>query len=366
MSEKVTSGLPKNNVKYLVLLNREQRFIKTPGVKAEPGDIIWGNQWGIQKPPIDENNVLISLNDPTLDYRQEVAALPNSALWVNTTVIDNKGDKITILSANAEGQAIDNNPRIFGIKEQADGTADVQELLSTNAGTSVYSQLYPYEQDALGNIYFQTAMMNYDIYKRDDVIKTTLDWHDNLSDKGGYVADITNSPTIKKRRLKLAEYEGDVVRWQISKSDFNWQTLFSGEKTLTDTISVSQDDNSSLFVRALVKKESHRPVASEYVKIASKKEEQAIVTVPDTPTNGAFRIYPNPAKEIIYVQAKVDSLSLSTIELFDSTGVLIKQQRFDPNENPETAIYIGNLNRGLYILRIGNKKNTFEYKIVKT
>ena len=150
MSQKLTSGNSKYSIFYLIVSLINTRFFDWYwGTEKFLGDITRGNP----NIPLTENCSLISLNDPALDYRECVATLPNSSLWGNSTIVDDKGDKIVIIPMSNEGHLLDYRPRIFGIKELSDGTVDTQELISTDAGISSGSQLYTYEQDAVGNVY---------------------------------------------------------------------------------------------------------------------------------------------------------------------------------------------------------------------
>ncbi len=64
---------------------------------------------------------------------------------------------------------------------------------------------------------------------------------------------------------------------------------------------------------------------------------------------GNFKIYPNPMKEIVYVE--LDKLYQSTrLEVFDADGKLVEQQTY--NNKQVLSFNKGHLESGIYILRI--------------
>jgi hypothetical protein len=69
---------------------------------------------------------------------------------------DEGGEPISIMATAAEGAWRDDLARVFGFKERADGTVDVQELLTIAARPipSAYVQLEPVAQDPSGYLYF--------------------------------------------------------------------------------------------------------------------------------------------------------------------------------------------------------------------
>jgi len=363
-SGKLTTGYPKQNVLYLITSLKDFKYYFDTGIQAFVGDIVWGNP----QLALNVDNSLISVNDPALDYRELVASLPNSSLWGNATVIDDKGDQVLILSSDAEGHLIDNRPRVFGIKERPDETVDVQELLSTDAATSIYSQFYPYEQDAIGNIYFQTSMMNYSIFKWNGIIKTTLDWHDNSLSKGGNI-EIVKDNIIKDTtfvNLKLLNYNGKIIKWQSANSNFIWSDIISpiNNGTFNDTISCHREKNKIQLIRTIVQKDGDEPVASDYIKIDSLR---TIVSNIDENKlkNQPFNCYPNPAKDILYIHSNTDSLYKPLIELFSIEGTLLLSQTINnpPVEDIQLPLY--SILKGVYVLKISDKNSVFTYKVVK-
>ncbi len=114
MSQRITTGYAKSNVLYYIDKLKDYKYNFWTGSQAFADDIVWGNP----KLLLNEDNSFISLNDPDFDYREVVASLPNSSLWGNTTIFDNKGDNVTIIPMNNKERGIYDRPRVFGIKEK--------------------------------------------------------------------------------------------------------------------------------------------------------------------------------------------------------------------------------------------------------
>lgn len=352
--KRLTSGFPKQNILYMIATLKDYKYYFGTGVQAFVGDIVWGNP----KIPLDENNSLIAMNDPVLDYRELVATLPNSALWGNTTAIDDKGDRITLISTDAEGATIDSRVRVFGIKEHIDESVDIQELLSTDACTSIYSQLYPYEQDALGNMYFQTRFMDYSIYKWNDIIKTKLSWNDNSKSKGGGIQLVSNNND--KALLKLKDFDGTILYWQKSDKSFNWSDIPTSN---SDTLWVGKTKAVN-YIRAIVQKTGFSPVASNYIAIDS------IRSIPNnilTPTRFedsiSLRCYPNPVTDILKIDLESEGNMGCNVIMLNELGDIVLSKFYNTCLNKEIELSLKDFSSGVYFLKIVSDKKTFNQKI---
>ncbi|TPN86243.1 T9SS type A sorting domain-containing protein [Aquimarina algicola] len=73
--------------------------------------------------------------------------------------------------------------------------------------------------------------------------------------------------------------------------------------------------------------------------------------------NNSFVVYPSPAKDILYVNAKKNS----TIEIYDINGTLYTSKTSDKKD---TTMDIGNLRKGMYLVKIINKNDVFNKKII--
>lgn len=362
MSKKLSSGVPKFSVFYLIAsLKTKKYFDYYSGTERFVGDIVRGNP-NFQ---ITEDNSLISLNDPALDYRELVATLPNSALWANATVVDNKGDRIIVISSNNEGHAIDYRPRVFGIKERLDGTVDIQELLSTDAGITDGSQFYPYEQDAVGNMYFQTLGMNSNVYKVNDIIKTALIWNDNSLSKGGEITDETSSRKNVRRKLKLIHYDGTILEWQQADSTFNWRKIKNFDNDLKDTLSVNREANKNKYIRAIVKKGNESPVASAYIKIGIDDIDKIDnVSTDHSGQDNLFKIYPNPVTDKLCIHVNNDTTSNCELELLTITGEKLFSQSYNFSSYKDLELDVDHLQQGVFLLKISNRNQFYIQKII--
>ncbi len=127
---------------------------------------------------IDAAHRVRPLDDPVYDYREEVLKLDVGAHWFQIWVEDEGGDSVALMATSAGGNWRDSAGRVFGIKERADGSVDIQELFSIEPDPpwSELVQLQPITQDPLGYIYFNgidTSQLRY---------KMKLEWKD---DDGG-------------------------------------------------------------------------------------------------------------------------------------------------------------------------------------
>jgi len=73
-----------------------------------------------------------------------------------------------------------------------------------------------------------------------------------------------------------------------------------------------------------------------------------------------INVFPNPAKDILYIKFNKSTNKNTSIELFDIKGKLLLKQ----NLNKEQSINIGRIAKGFYVLRLTNDKETFIKKII--
>lgn len=355
MSQKITTGYPQSNVMYMISSLKDQHYKNSNGTEAFVGDIVWGSY--NTKNQINEANSLISINDPALDYREVVATLPNSALWSYTTVVDITGDNVVMISSNAEGQAIDNRIRIFGIKEEINGSVDIQELLSSNEATSTTSQFYPYEQDALGNIYFQPNLMG-SKFKSNDIIKTKLEWTDNSKSIGGEVVSLSISNISNDWNLKLVNFEGSILEWQQADINLKWEKIQRIGSIANDTLNIKVKENQMINVRAIVKKNDFSPVPSKFIKVYGDKYINSVITYNNQNKN-QFCIYPNPTKDFVNIQILNNSIKDINIRIFSLIGQLVYQKDYHICNGIASQVSLAGIGSGIYILQISNEHTIF-------
>lgn len=79
--------------------------------------------------------------------------------------------------------------------------------------------------------------------------------------------------------------------------------------------------------------------------------------------NKAILIYPNPVKDILYVDFNKDYIKNSNYQLFDGQGKLIKSEKIS---NQKSEINFSTYPTAIYILKIeSDSKNIKTFKIIK-
>jgi hypothetical protein len=76
----------------------------------------------------------------------------------------------------------------------------------------------------------------------------------------------------------------------------------------------------------------------------------------------AIAIYPNPAKDAIYVNLNTLSLDNTTIELYDAIGKLVVSQKV---VDTISTLLISDLSKGIYSIRIITDSHQVVKRIVK-
>ena len=71
-------------------------------------------------------------------------------------------------------------------------------------------------------------------------------------------------------------------------------------------------------------------------------------------TSNELTVYPNPASEIIYLT--LTNEGSNTVYLYNTNGILLIEQQIS---NESQGIYVGNLPKGIYIVRVGNQATKF-------
>jgi hypothetical protein len=159
ITPQLASGYTKPGLKYLV--EEPTDIYRFP---ARSGEIY------LETEPraLDKDNFVIALNDSQYDKREIVAELSNGAQFGHCWVKNGSGEELIIMASAPEGNLRDMQGRIFGIKENSDGSTDVQELISVhpkNPGASysvnMFTQLVPLFQDQSGLIYLQSRNLSW-------------------------------------------------------------------------------------------------------------------------------------------------------------------------------------------------------------
>ena len=76
--------------------------------------------------------------------------------------------------------------------------------------------------------------------------------------------------------------------------------------------------------------------------------------------NESFRIYPNPANDVLTI--KTNTSGLHTIEIISLNGQVIKSMKMD---GPVQQIDLSSLEKGVYVIHIRSKDFVRTQKIIK-
>ena len=80
--------------------------------------------------------------------------------------------------------------------------------------------------------------------------------------------------------------------------------------------------------------------------------------------NISFQIFPNPARNILFVQVNGENEN-ATIQIIDATGKKLKEQKVTLNGNTSLSFDIKNLPKGMYNLLLLKKNKTKFLKFIK-
>lgn len=171
VTPQLSSGQTKPGIKYLVgKVTDADRF------HVSQGEIYQETE----ERSLDEDNYVFALNDPQYDTREIVAELSNGAQFGHCWVKNVAGEDLIIMASAPEGNLRDMQGRIFGIKENSDGSNDVQELISVRPkkprasyNVNMFTQLIPLFQDQTGMIYLQSRNLYWP-----GIYKARLMWKD--------------------------------------------------------------------------------------------------------------------------------------------------------------------------------------------
>ena len=90
---------------------------------------------------------------------------------------------------------------------------------------------------------------------------------------------------------------------------------------------------------------------------------QSSLVVDENTATDLFEIYPNPSDGIYYLSTKEILRSSAIIEVFNSTGVLVRRSAFDSNQT--NILDLSCHPSGLYFVRISEGGNIYSRKIIK-
>jgi len=88
-----------------------------------------------------------------------------------------------------------------------------------------------------------------------------------------------------------------------------------------------------------------------------------------TPTNQSFDalVYPNPMQDVLKIEYKTASFAQSaTIEIITIEGKVVYNKAFNPQNSNTVSINVSNWEKGMYLVRLNNGKETITKKIIKS
>src|SRR5207237_5756895 len=89
-----------------------------------------------------------------------------------------------------------------------------------------------------------------------------------------------------------------------------------------------------------------------------------IVDVKIDGNNIALQLFPNPVKDILFVQANGEN-EKATIQIIDMTGRKLKEIKVALNGNTSLSVDVNNLPNGIYNLVLNTKERTLVRKFIK-
>ena len=84
----------------------------------------------------------------------------------------------------------------------------------------------------------------------------------------------------------------------------------------------------------------------------------------DAENPGSFRVYPNPAKNSVYIQPENYHSDAITITLLNTSGKIIHQKKYDSPDKIEFPFNVNGVDPGIYFIRVHNNTLSNTKKIV--
>ena len=89
------------------------------------------------------------------------------------------------------------------------------------------------------------------------------------------------------------------------------------------------------------------------------------ISVSDIASYQQLKIYPQPAKDFIYVEAPLNYSNAVNFELYNSSGIIVYNSTFYPDENQKMKLDISGLEVGIYLINIIDNQHVFCAKFIK-
>ncbi len=163
----------------------------------------------------------------------------------------------------------------------------------------------------------------------------------NSSIEANYAASTDENSGILKYWYAIGTSPGttDILNWTDNLNTLSFSKSLSLNYNQTYYVSVKSENGAGLFSNI---------ITSDGVLILNQS-----VNIEKFKKENYFSIYPNPAHDFIVIANKAKQSYSQRVEIYDFTGKIVKQFKI---QNSELKINIGDLRKGVYIIRIGQNK----------
>lgn len=366
--------------------------------------------WFMDAPCVDQKIFRVRRSDsyPTLypstpndsDYRELVGIIKDKPFYHNITYRDTGGTTILVGSVYEDAalygcafREVDDRSRIIGVKENADHSFQIQEVLSQPASQR-YSTIMPVGTSSDGYIYFdaQEADGRHSVYNArylwnnvDDISSfesDTLTVFKNA--KILFHGDLTGQSRAIIGKINSRPDSGGLPIGLLSASPYYWTFCQLGENPKPGYISIALSEISGVkFGDSLTWLARYNPgddwiniggvtsdgamqstiFASSYSQFAIGSHNSIIESNRDLDelpyTFGLFQNYPNPFNPVTFIRYSLPSRAFVTLKIYDLLGreleTLVEEMqsegvttvKFDGGKLP-SGVYIYKLQAGNY------------------
>ncbi len=264
------------------------------------------------------------------------------------------GDNIVISAPYSDDDG-NNTGSVYLFSKPSDSWDDMTETAKLAAADASADDYFGYSVSISGDNIIIGALSNnlannsgsaY-FYKRNSV---------NITSQPTDQLDINEEANIS---FSISAENAEFYQWQVSNDDGDSFLNISDN----DTYSNSATENLSVVSSNELNNNKYRCIVSnEWGKVNS---ESAVLTIKSTTAINelnlqAFSVYPNPAKDKLYIDFNESKSGL--VQIYDVTGKLVAEK----NVTEQTEIInISELVNGMYIVQIRSEENSISYKIMK-
>lgn len=273
------------------------------------------------------------------------------------SIIDTNTTNIDLSNLpNLKTLYIDNNANMASLDVSTNNLLEVLNARNCNLSNVMYNANYPYTQIRLSNNNFSgnidfTNFTNAEIIDFGHNIITSID-----------VTGLTNLTFLAVDNCHLTDLDVTTCTNLTNLTAlFNDLTCLDlSQNTMLTSIEVNSNDPNLIIVVANVPDaNAGNGIYQNWYKDAGATYSTTCGTNAVTDFNFAenFTIYPNPVKDVLYINTEITS----NFTLFDITGKSILKGTI---QNGINTIPVSKLYSGIYFLKIATEKNNFTKKIV--